>query len=191
MIRVISGDYKGKRLKRVPSPLVRPIPDKLKQALFNIIQDDVRGAFFLDGFAGTGSVGIEALSRGAETVIFIDEYYTAVKILKGNLVKCGAQDKARVIHREFNRAVIQLSKEGLKFDLVFLDPPYRLLEERDPLKVLSKRALLKPSGRIILRHHRKIKPGTRYFQLRRSVTIGDDTLSFFGPSKVADTGDVL
>jgi len=73
MIRVISGIYKGKRLKKVPGAVVRPMPDKLKESLFNIIQEEVRGSIFLDGFAGTGSVGIEALSRGAKRAVFIDE----------------------------------------------------------------------------------------------------------------------
>ncbi len=110
MIRVISGKYKGKRLKRVPSMCVRPMPDKLKECLFNIIQSDVRGSIFLDGFAGTGSVGIEALSRGADFVVFIDEYYPSVKTIKANLAKCEAGHEARIIRKEFNRAVIQIAK---------------------------------------------------------------------------------
>jgi 16S rRNA (guanine(966)-N(2))-methyltransferase RsmD len=179
MIRVISGTYKGKKLKRVPSSLVRPMPDKLKQSLFNILHDEIKGAHFLDGFAGTGSVGIEALSRGAGTVVFIDEYYPAIKVLRENLARCGAEDQARVIHREFNRAIIRLSKEGVGFDLIFLDPPYKLLEDRDPLKVLAKRAVVNPGGKIILRHYRKIKPRNKFFRLKRSVTLGDDTLSFY------------
>jgi 16S rRNA (guanine(966)-N(2))-methyltransferase RsmD len=97
MIRVISGIYKGKRLKRVPSPLVRPMPDKLKEALFNIIQEDVRGSVILDGFAGSGSVGIEALSRGAENAVFIDDYHQAIKVIKANLAKCEAEARARII----------------------------------------------------------------------------------------------
>jgi len=179
MIRVISGIYKGKRLKKVASSLVRPMPDKLKEALFNIIQEEARGRVFLDGFAGTGSVGIEALSRGAESVVFIDDYFPAIKVIKTNLAKCGAEDKARVIHKEFNLAVIQLAKEKLKFDLIFLDPPYKLLEERNPLKVIKKREILKPGGKIILRRYFKTKFEAKYFELKREVTIGDDRLDFF------------
>ena len=70
MIRVIGGKYRGKRLKKVPGTVVRPMPDKLKESLFSIIQDDVKGSVFLDGFAGSGSVGIEALSRGAKRIVF-------------------------------------------------------------------------------------------------------------------------
>ena len=111
MIRVISGIYKGKRLNKVKSSLVRPIPDKLKETLFNIIRQDVKGSLFLDGFAGTGSVGIEALSRGAENVVFIDEYYPAIKVIKANLKKCEVENRIQVIHQEFNRGIIQLAKE--------------------------------------------------------------------------------
>jgi 16S rRNA (guanine966-N2)-methyltransferase len=179
MIRVISGIYKGKRLKRVPDSLVRPMPDKLKEALFNIIQEDVRDSVFLDGFAGTGSVGIEALSRGAANVVFIDDFYPAVKVIKANLAKCEAEAKAWIIRKDFNRAVIQLANEEKKFDLIFLDPPYKYLDERNPLKVIRKRDILKPGGKIFLRHHFKTKFEAEYFKLKRRVTIGDDTICIY------------
>lgn len=179
MIRVIGGKYKGRRLKLVSSPQVRPMPAKLKEALFSIIHDEVKGAVILDGFAGTGAVGIEALSRGAETVVFVDEYHQAVSVIKANLARCGAENRARVMRQEFNRAVIRLAKEGAAFDLILLDPPYKLLEERNPLKVVEKRGVLKPDGRIILRHHFKVQPDRRYFERVRLVTLGDDSISFF------------
>jgi len=179
MIRVISGIYKGKRLNKVKSSLVRPIPDKLKESLFNIIHQDVKGSVFLDGFAGTGSVGIEALSRGAEKVVFIDEYYPAIKVIKTNLKKCGVEDKFQILHREFNRGIIQLAKEKMKFDMIFLDPPYKLLDERNPLRVIKKREVLKSEGKIILRHYYKTQLKAKYYELKRQVTIGDDTLSFY------------
>ena len=179
MIRVVSGIYKGKRLKKVPGSVVRPMPDKLKESLFNIIQDEVKGTVFLDGFAGTGSVGIEALSRGAKLVIFIDEYYPAIKIIKHNLQKCGAEERGLIVRKEFNRAVIQLSKEKMKFNIIFLDPPYKLLEERNPLKVIKKRGILKEGGMIILRHYFKIEFEAKYFVCQRQVSIGDDMLSFY------------
>lgn len=179
MIRIIGGIYKGKRLKKVPSSRVRPMPHKLRETMFNIIQDDVKSSLFLDGFAGTGSVGIEALSRGAEKVVFVDEFFPAVKVIKSNLAKIEVDEKARVMHKEFNRAVIQLAKEGMQFDVIFLDPPYRLLDERNPLKVIKKREILKPGGRIILRRHYKTQFDAKYFKLRRQTKIGDDTLAFY------------
>jgi len=186
MIRIISGIYKGRRLKLVPSVSVRPIQDKVKGALFNIIQDRVAGSGCLDGFAGTGSIGLEALSRGAETVVFVDEFYPAIKVIRANVEKCGAADKAIVLHREFNRAVIDLARRRVRFDLVFLDPPYKLLAQRNPLRVIRRRGILKPGGTIVLRHHFKIQPRTDDFPVERRVRLGDDVLLFFshpGPAE--------
>jgi len=188
MIRVISGIYKGVRLRKVPSPLVRPMPDKLKTALFNILRDEVREANVLDGFAGTGSIGIEALSRGAAGAVFVEQFPTAAAVLKRNLAKCGAEASAHVLVQEFNRAVIQLARERARFNLVFLDPPYRLLDERDPLKVIAKRGILAPGGLIVLRHHFKTRFHTKYFALARRTTLGDDTLSFYRAEPAAAGG---
>jgi 16S rRNA (guanine(966)-N(2))-methyltransferase RsmD len=179
MLRVVGGAFKGRRLRLVRSPLVRPMPAKLREALFNILKEKVKDTAVLDGFAGTGAVGIEALSRGAARAVFVEEYYPAVKTIKDNLARCKADDRARVMHKEFNRAVIQLAEEKAAFDLIFLDPPYKLLEERNPLKVIKKRNILKSKGLVVLRHFFKTIPDQKYFRLERAVTIGDDTLSFF------------
>ncbi len=189
MIRVISGIYKGRRLKLVPSPLVRPMQDKVKGALFSIVGDRIKGSVCLDGFSGTGSVGLEALSRGAGRVVFVDEFYPSVKVIRLNVAKCGAEEKSVVLHREFNRAVIDLAKKGVRFDIIFLDPPYRLLEERNPLRVIRKRDLLKPGGLIVLRHYFKIKPKLGDFKLERRVALGDDVLALFVPEAAAAAGE--
>ena len=179
MIRVIGGQFKRRRLSLVRSPLVRPLPAKLKAALFNIIQDDIKGAIVLDGFAGTGSIGLEALSRGAEFVVFVDEFYPSIKALKTNLARCQAEDRGRILFEEFNRAVIHLAREESRFDIIFLDPPYKMLEERNPLKVIKKREILKPGGLIVLRHHHKIEPDRKFFTPARTAAIGDDRLTFY------------
>jgi 16S rRNA (guanine(966)-N(2))-methyltransferase RsmD len=179
MIRVISGIYKGRRLKLVPSPAVRPMQDKVKGAVFNILGERVKGAVCLDGFAGTGSIGLEALSRGASRCVFVDEFYPAVKVIRQNVAACGAEDRSVVLHREFNRAVIDLAKQGVRFDLVFLDPPYQLLEERNPLRVLRKRDAVKPGGLIVLRHYYRIKPRLGDFKIERRTTLGDDVIALF------------
>jgi 16S rRNA (guanine966-N2)-methyltransferase len=180
LIRVIRGRYKGQALKRVGDPGVRPMPQKLKEALFQVIGPRVPGSSFLDGFAGTGSVGIEALSLGATLVVFVDEFYPSIKVLKQNLARLEAEDRTLVLHQEFNRAVIRLAKDRAAFDLVFLDPPYKLLEERNPLRVIRKREILKPGGQIILRRHRKTVFERDDFPRTRSLTLGDDSLDFFG-----------
>ncbi len=188
MIRIISGLCKGRRLKLVSSPAVRPMQDKVKGALFNVIGGRLAGSVCLDGFAGTGSIGLEALSRGAAKCVFVDEFYPAVKVIKENIAKCGAEEKSVVVHREFNRAVIDLSKQGVRFDLIFLDPPYRLLEERNPLKVIRKRGLLAPGGLIVLRHYYRIKPKTGDFEVERRVKLGDDVLVLY-TAPPAGTGE--
>jgi 16S rRNA (guanine966-N2)-methyltransferase len=182
MIRIISGIYKGRRLKLVPSPSVRPMQDKVKGALFSVIGDRLKGCVCLDGFAGTGSIGLEALSRGADRVVFVDEFYPSVKVIRQNVAKCGAEERSVVLHREFNRAVIDLAKQGVRFDLVFLDPPYKLLEERNPLRVIRKREVLKPGGLIVLRHYYKIKPKLGDFKLERRIVLGDDVLALCVPA---------
>ena len=191
MIRVISGIYKGRTLRNVASARVRPMPHKLKGALFNILGERIKKSLFLDGFSGTGSVGLEALSRGAARAVFIEEFYPAVKIIRSNVSRCGADDQAVIIHREFNRAVIQLSKDRVVFDLIFLDPPYKLLEERNPLRVVRKRGVLKPGGLIVLRHYFKTKPKLADFEVSRAVTIGDDTLVFLAGVKPTHLTDSL
>jgi 16S rRNA (guanine(966)-N(2))-methyltransferase RsmD len=180
MIRVISGIYRGKRLKKVSDPRVRPMPDKLKTSLFNILRGELQDTVVLDGFAGTGSIGIEALSAGAAEIVFIEQLPAALSVLRHNIAKIEAVDKTRVVALEFNRAVILLAGENYRFDVIFLDPPYRLLDERNPLKVIKKRGLLAPGGLIVLRHHFKTKLEAKYFSLKRRTTLGDDTLSFYG-----------
>lgn len=179
MIRIITGLYKGRRLKLVSSANVRPMQDKVKGALFSVLAGHLQDAVCLDGFSGTGSIGLEALSRGAARCVFVDEFYPAVKVIRDNVAKCGAEDKAVVLHREFNRAAIDLARQGVRFDLVFLDPPYRLLEERNPLRVLRKRGLVKPGGLVVLRHYYRTKIKLGDFPLRRRIDLGDDVLAVF------------
>jgi 16S rRNA (guanine(966)-N(2))-methyltransferase RsmD len=186
VIRIITGLYKGRRLKLVSSASVRPMQDKVKGALFSVIAARLKDAVCLDGFSGTGSIGLEALSRGAARCVFVDEFYPAVKVIKQNVAKCGAEEKSVVLHREFNRAVIDLANQGVRFDLVFLDPPYRLLEERNPLRVLRKRGVIKPGGLIVLRHYYRTKPKLGDFPLERRIDLGDDVLALFVAPSAAD-----
>ncbi|OQX53704.1 MAG: 16S rRNA (guanine(966)-N(2))-methyltransferase RsmD [Candidatus Aminicenantes bacterium 4484_214] len=179
MIRIVGGEFKGRKLKKVPSAQVRPISHRLKETLFNVLHDHLVDLVVLDGFAGTGSLGLEALSRGAAEVIFVDELPLATKIIKENVAKCEVENRVRILTKEFNRAIIQLAKEGKKFDLVFLDPPYSLLEERNPLKVLKKREVISPGGKIILRQHRRINFEPKYYSPQRVVVEGDDKLVFY------------
>jgi len=190
VIRIIAGRYKGRILRLVRSPLVRPLPAKLRGSLFNILQERITDTNFLDGFAGTGSVGLEALSRGARRAVFIEELPLAAKTIEANIKKCGAEELALVINKEFNRAVIDLAKRKVIFDIIFLDPPYRLLADRNPLKVIRKRQILKPDGLLIIRHHRRYSPSKDDFELIRQVSFGDDIFSIYSGKIIVKKGSL-
>lgn len=180
MLRIYSGQYKGRRLKSASHPDVRPTTAKVKLSFFDIMQDRVREKIFLDGFAGSGNIGIEALSRGAEYVVFIDHLRESIKLLKHNLEKIGiASDHYRIIKGDFNRSIIHLAKDGFRFDIIFLDPPYELLGYANPLKVIFKRKVLHPDGLIVLERPTRLKFDARYFHLTRTQKIGTKCLDFF------------
>ncbi len=186
MLRIFSGLYKGRKLKSVKNPDVRPTTAKVKLSFFDIMQDNIRETIFLDGFGGTGNIGIEALSRGAEYVIFIEQLGEVVKVLQHNLDKIGIPpDYYRIIKGDFNRSVIQLGKDGFKFDIIFLDPPYQLLEYANPLKVIYKRNILKDDGIIVLERPDFLKFEAKYFQCYRTHNISRKCLDFFRPADVS------
>ena len=126
-MRVITGSARGRRLKEIEGLETRPTTDRVKEALFSVIQFDIEGRRVLDLFAGTGQLGIEALSRGAESAVFVEQRKDAVQAVRENLVVCGLSDRARVVSGD----AMSYLKSGEKFDLIFLDPPYAsgLLEQ--------------------------------------------------------------
>ena len=124
-MRIIAGKYKAKRLNSPKTDLTRPTLDRVKEALFNIIQFQVQDAVVLDLFAGTGALGIEALSRGAKEAIFCDKVPEAVKVIKQNVINTNNLDKAIIINKDYKNALENVSKQNKKFDIIFLDPPYK------------------------------------------------------------------
>jgi len=180
MIRIASGFYKGRVLRGGKSPLVRPTMSKVKLTFFDILQNEIKEKIFLDGFAGTGNIGIEALSRGAEYVVFIDDLPEAARSIRHNAEKIGiASGLYRVVCGDFNRSIITLGKENFQFDLVYLDPPYAMLEYANPLKVIHKRGVLKKDGLIVLERPAQVRFATPYFTLQRTQRIGRECLDFF------------
>lgn len=180
MLKIFSGLYKGRKLKSVSHPDVRPTTAKVKLSFFDILQENIRETIFLDGFGGTGNIGIEALSRGAEYVVFIEQLSEVAKVLKHNLDKIGIPpDHYRIIKGEYNRSVIQLGKEGFKFDIIFLDPPYELLDYANPLKVIYKRNILKDDGIIILERPSNLNFDGKYFDCYKTQRLGKKSLDFF------------
>jgi 16S rRNA (guanine(966)-N(2))-methyltransferase RsmD len=180
MLKIHSGLYKGRKLKSPKTELVRPTTARLKLSFFDIAQEKIRESIFLDGFCGCGNIGIEALSRGAGYVVFNDQLGESIKLLNHNLEKIQIpQDYYRVIKGEFNRTVIGLSKNDLKFDVIFLDPPYDLLNYANPLKVIFKRGILKDDGMIVLERPTRINFKAKYFERFKSRTLGREVIDFY------------
>lgn len=152
-VRVIAGSAKGRRLVAPKGLTTRPPLDQIKEALFNILGDRAVGAGVLDLYAGSGSLGIEALSRGATSAVFADSSLAAVRVIRKNLAKTGFTSQASVICGRALSAVKKLAQEGASFNLIFLDPPFKisLIELRRVFEALRAGSLLKEDALIILR----------------------------------------
>ena len=144
-MRVITGSARGRRLKELEGLETRPTTDRVKEGLFSALQFDIQGRRVLDLFAGTGQLGIEALSRGAATCVFVDQSGDAVKVIKENLKRTDLTDRGRVVPGEA-LAYLHAAKE--KFDLVFLDPPYATELLDQALTAIAKLDILTPHGMI-------------------------------------------
>jgi len=155
-MRVIAGKYRGRPLKGPKHAGVRPTADRVKESLFNIIGAGIQGAAFLDLFAGTGGIGIEAISRGAANVVFADQNSLSVKLIYQNLTIMQPGEQVRVLHFSFDRAIDQLVKENAHFDLVFLDPPFEGGILIEAIEKIIENNLLKENGAIIAEHPRKL-----------------------------------
>jgi 16S rRNA (guanine(966)-N(2))-methyltransferase RsmD len=151
-LRVIGGAARGRRLKMVPGQGTRPITDRVKESLFNILSDDVAGAAFLDLFAGTGSVGIEALSRGAARAVFVESDRTALKVIADNLAHTGLGGRAQVVRGDVFQYLAGPRREA--FDMVYIAPPqYAGLWQRT-LELLDQHpGWLNPDGVAIAQIH--------------------------------------
>ncbi len=183
-MRVIAGKYRGRNLKSPPSLEVRPTSDRLRETLFNVIAPRIAGTRFLDLCAGSGAIGIEALSRGAGYVTFVDRSRKMCGLVEANLDLCRIpEDETDVVQAEasdfLNRSISARSKP---WDLVFFDPPYA----NDYLKVLNSigaqtHALLNPDGLVIVEHHHKKDLPGEIGALHRTRVLkqGDSALSFY------------
>ncbi|MCL9663560.1 16S rRNA (guanine(966)-N(2))-methyltransferase RsmD [Paenibacillus hunanensis] len=149
-MRVISGSAKGRPLKAVPGNGTRPTTDKVKEAMFSIIGPYFDGGQVLDLFAGTGGLGIEALSRGMEHGVFIDMEYKSIEVIKSNVQSARLTEQAEIYRNEAGRALKVLQKRESTFDLVFLDPPYRMKNGIELMQEMHERGLLNPGATIVL-----------------------------------------
>ncbi|RWR08212.1 16S rRNA (guanine(966)-N(2))-methyltransferase RsmD [Siminovitchia fortis] len=151
-MRVISGNCKGRKLKSVPGKSTRPTTDKMKETIFNWIGPYFSGGSCLDLYAGSGGIGLEALSRGMDFAIFVDNNKQAIHTIKTNVSICGMDDKCEIYNNDSERALRAIDKRKLQFDLIFLDPPYKRQKLESLLEMIEKKSLLKQSGCIICEH---------------------------------------
>ncbi|OGC19711.1 16S rRNA (guanine(966)-N(2))-methyltransferase RsmD [candidate division WOR-1 bacterium RIFOXYB2_FULL_37_13] len=179
-MRIISGSCKGRKLK-VPKTDLRPLSDQAKESLFNILAADVPDSDFLDLFAGSGSVGIEALSRGARLSIFVEKDKKAVSVIRENLEMLELSDRAELFLLDVLQALKILYKKRAKFDIIFLGAPYGSPFLLKSLQFLGEFNLLKPNGIIIAEHRAKssLDGAIGHLDKLREHKCGDTLFSFY------------
>ncbi len=180
-MRVISGTAKKRRLKTPKGYNVRPTADRVKEALFNILGERVPGCKFLDLFAGAGNIGIEALSRGAVDVVFVENDIKNIRIIKENLKITGLEEQAELICKDVLNAIVILGMRKKQFDIIFLDPPYLKNYETGVLLAIASHGLLSPGGMVIVESNIKSRPpgGAKNLKTIRQEKYGDTMLSFY------------
>jgi 16S rRNA (guanine966-N2)-methyltransferase len=174
-MRIIAGRLKGRRLAAPPGLDVRPTSDRLRETLFNVLGESVRDARVLDGFAGTGALGLEAWSRGAAAVVFVEKDARALGALESNARALGVPESCVIIRADFRTARI----DPPPFDLVMLDPPYGLAEVQAVIDRAA--ALVAPGGRLVFEHSRR-RPAPEQaggLMRYRVLVAGDSALSFY------------
>lgn len=185
-MRIIAGTYRSRPLKSLPGMDVRPTSDRLRETLFNVLgsarSNGLEDTVWLDLFAGTGAVGIEALSRGARQVYFIDSSRKSVTVIRENLSSLKIEEGFEVIERDAITTLKLLDAEAVRCDYCFIDPPYRMESTYEQaLGFLSQSQLLRPESVIIAEHDRRFDPGERFGSLVRFRVLqqGDSGLSFY------------
>jgi 16S rRNA (guanine966-N2)-methyltransferase len=177
-MRVIAGEFRSRRLQSIPGDATRPTPDRLRETLFDILAPRIAGATFLDCYAGTGAVGIEALSRGARHATFLEKDRAAIETIRGNLASLQLERRATVV-----KGAVLLALARSSADIVFLDPPYSM--EREYAAALELLAAAPPPLTVV-QHSVRLALADAFGALARTRVVkqGDNALSFFsvGPS---------
>jgi 16S rRNA (guanine966-N2)-methyltransferase len=180
-VRIIAGVHKGRRLVTPRGDVTRPTADQVRIALMDTLMPWLPGARVLDLFAGAGGVGLEALSRGAAHITFVERDARAVVALRDNIAACGVAPAARVLREDVGRALARLAREGERFGVIFLDPPYEAEATTPTLVALGAGDVLAAGALVVAQHLTKRAPGDvagvlRAFRTRR---FGETTLTFF------------
>ncbi|MEA3305295.1 MAG: 16S rRNA (guanine(966)-N(2))-methyltransferase RsmD [Candidatus Omnitrophota bacterium] len=182
-MRIIAGKYRSRIIKMPEGAAgIRPTKDRLREALFNIISGSIPGAAALDAFAGSGAFGIEALSRGAKKIVFIDKEKRCVRTIKDNLKMLDISNGNTAVWKmDAFKAFVMLERKKEKFDVIFLDPPYYKDMAKKSLIILNRHDILKPNCIIIAEHYKKdILPGGLHnITSYRTACYGDIFLTFY------------
>jgi len=182
-MRIISGTSKGRKLVTPRNRSLRPTADRVKESIFNILRGEIEGRLVLDLFAGTGNLGIEALSRGARKVVFVEKGRHALGLIQKNLAQFGLGGRSEVLPIDANRAIGILKQRGETFDLILMDPPYeRGLIEKTLLK-LSLYPVYHRDSLLVIEHHRRetLAPILHGWNLIRQRQMGETVISFLTP----------
>lgn len=154
-MRVISGNFKGREIKSVAGKNTRPTADKIKESIFNIIGPYFDGGIVLDLFAGTGNLGIESLSRGTNYCYFIDRDFNSINTIKTNINNLKLNDRCEIYKNDYLRAIKILNKKDVKFDIVFLDPPYKMKIIEEIVEFLDNNNMISNNGIIIAEYKKE------------------------------------
>jgi 16S rRNA (guanine966-N2)-methyltransferase len=190
-MRVIAGKYKSRRLVAPEGVQTRPTSDRLRETLFNVVAPRIEGSVWLDLFAGSGAVGIEALSRGAQRVYFVESSTAAARVIRNNLHTLEISKEVEILERDALAALRLLNTQSVAYDFIFLDPPYRKMDDYEQvLNFISQSRLLSSGGKVIAEHDKHFDPGESFGPLRRYRVLrqGDAVLSFYSaPERAAQT----
>lgn len=182
-MRIIAGIHKGRRLHAPKGRELRPTSDRVREALFSIIGTRIMHAMVLDLYAGTGAVGLEALSRGAKHVAFVETHPSSLRMIRSNLALCGQAEQAAVLPRDATVFLQQWNKQVRydPFDVVFADPPYHLVSPAELARQIAESQVVRSGGMLILEHAGKQKLPDRVGTLAqtRSYRYGDTMLTLF------------
>ncbi|MBZ5514731.1 MAG: 16S rRNA (guanine(966)-N(2))-methyltransferase RsmD [Acidobacteriia bacterium] len=181
-MRIISGTYRGLHVATLKGGKLRPTSEQLRETLFDVLGPAVQGSRFLDAYAGSGAVGLEALSRGAREVVFIEHHRPAVELIRKNLASLGIESGFRLLTCAVLTGFGRLADEDSRFDFVFLDPPYdEIREYHHALRQLGRGMILEPSSLVVAEHCRHVSLEEQYADLHRARLLrhGDAQLGFY------------
>ena len=179
-MRVISGKARGTKLNSIESLSTRPTLDRVKESLFNIIQNDIKDANVLDLFAGSGNLGIEAISNGASICYFVDNNKKCIKTIQDNIKQFGIEDNSIVIQNDYRKVLEYFRNNNIMFDIIFVDPPYQYKLMNEILDIVKEYNILKDDGIIVLEYSfDKLEENILGYHLLKYKKYGDTYVSIY------------